>query len=244
MLTEQSKLSVSQVKTWIEGSDPRNAHLRLAMFIAVLLHLVLAALMPSLPDFTLPASSRGSILNVFINNDAREKKFEQSLNNPVAFPNADEALLDPVLGSASPDAGEQSTVSEATPDQLAQSADSLGDKSAGKVQEASIQTVIRTDLAYIRMFARQEAARHAEQHPEEVERFRRTFNSQRNYRRRNKTESFKDRYGDYYVRASSSSGDVCFLQRPGENRDEMNTNIVYFYRCDSEPIIIDIDSSG
>lgn len=233
----------SRVRTWIEGHDPRHAHLRLAMFFAVLLHLVLAVLMPSLPEFTLPSSARGTILHIFLSESSEGEEFEQSLNNPVALATADEALMKPALGSASTESGDQATVREATPEQYAQQAKTLGDKSAGKTQSASIQTVIRTDLAYIRMFARQEAARHAEQNPEEVERFRRTFNSRRSYPRRNKTESFKNRYGDYYVRASSSTGDVCFLQRPGENRDEMSTNIVYFYRCDSEPIIIDINKS-
>lgn len=233
----------SRVRTWIEGSDPRHTHLRLAMFFAVLLHLVLAALMPSLPDFTLPSSARGTILHIFLREAADGDEFEQSLNNPVALANAEDALMKPALGSASTEPGDQASVSEASPDQYAQRAETLGDRSAGKTQSASIQPVIRTDLAYIRMFAKQEAARHAEENPEEVERFRRTFNSRRNYTRRSKTEAFKNRYGDYYVRASSSTGDVCFLQRPGENRDEMSTNIVYFYRCDSEPIIIDINKS-
>lgn len=231
-----------KLKALLAGDDPNQSNFRTALFFAILLHLVLAALMPQIPDFTLPGSNRGSILNVFLNEPDEEEQFEQSLNRPFPYPNSDQALLEPTLGSASPEAGNDINVSEATPDQVAQQAENLGDRSAGDNSEASIERVIRTDLAFIRIFARQEAERHALAHPEEVERFRRTFNSRRNNQRRNRSESFKNRYGDYYAKSNSSSGDVCFLQRPGENRDELSTNIVYFYRCDREPMSLDIDS--
>lgn len=235
---------VSKIKVWIEGGQPSNAHLRMALFYAVLLHLVLAALMPSIPNLTLPASSRASILNVFLTPSAEKEKFEQSLNQPFPFPNADEPVLELTLGSASPETGAQATVSEASADQTAQQAENLGDTSARAKNDRSIQAILRTDLAYIRMFAKQEAARHSDENPEEIEQFRRSFNSRRNYHRRNQVEASQNRYGDYYARSNSSTGDVCFLQREGENRDEMSTNIVYFYRCGSAPMNIDLEAQG
>jgi hypothetical protein len=227
----------------IEGDDPRHARMRLAMFCAMVLHLLVVMMMPGLPQLTMPTSNRGSILNVFLGTESEVERFEQELNQPFPFPNSDHALLEPTLGAASPEAGDDGTVSEATEAQVAQQASKLGDRSAGDTSDASIESIMRTDLAFIRMFAQQEAVRHAEEHPEEVERFRRSFNSARNYHRRNKTDSYQNRYGDYYTRTTSSSGDVCFLQRPGENRDELSTNIVYFFRCGAKPVVLDLEAN-
>lgn len=227
----------------IEGDDPRHAHMRLAIFCAMLLHLILVVFMPGLPELTLPTSNRGSVLNVFLKTESEAERFEQKLNQPFPFSNSDQALLEPTLGAASPESGDQGTVSEATAEQVAQKAENLGNRSAGAINEASIESVMRTDLAFIRMFAQQEAIRHAEEHPEQVERFRRSFNSARNYHRRNKTNSYENRYGDYYTRTTSSSGDVCFLQRPGEIRDELSTNVVYFFRCGAKPLVLDLESN-
>ena len=180
---------------------------------------------------------------MFLGTESEAEKFEQTLNQPFPFPNSDQSLLEPTLGAASPESGAQGTVSEATVDQVAQKAANLGNRSTGATTEASIESVMRTDLAFIRMFAQQEAIRHAEEHPEEVERFRRSFNSRRNYHRRNKTQSYENRYGDYYTRTTSSSGDVCFLQRPGEKRHELSTNTVYFFRCGSKPLVLDLEAN-
>ena len=88
----------------------------------------------------------------------------------------------------------------------------------------------------IQIFAKQEAFEHAERNPDALQRFQRSFRSSANYRRRSRSDSYVDRYGDYYVRASSSAGDICFKQEKEPQTDDFSTNMVMFFSCERGPL--------
>jgi len=222
------------------GKTTRVAHLRTALFFAVLVHLLVAAIIYDLPGFGIPSLERGSIINVFLSKESEEKKLDQNLNRPSPLPDTDQLLSDPSLGAASTEQGEETSVSDSSPQTEAQTSEAESNDSDGKTAELSVKRELFITRSMIKVFADQETSRQLANKEGEYQRFQRSFNSYYSYRRRNRAESYKDRYGDYYVRSSSAVGDVCFVQKQELVPSELSTNTVYFYRCGKEPIGLDL----
>lgn len=234
-----------RVLAWVAGPNPRTAHLRTALFFAMLLHLILALLFPNLAPFKLSMFGRDVVLNIFLNKTEEPEQFEQSLNKPSPLPEADQPLTEPSLGSASTTLGDESQVSEASPEIESPRSDTIKTNPAGDKPKSSNRPAMFISSAMIKTFAQQEVQRESALHPEIYERFKRSFNSRRNYARRNRSKSYKNQYGDYYVRANSSRGDICFVQKQEFHPSEfISTNTVFFYDCKSEPQGFELNSGG
>ncbi len=226
--------------------DYRTDHLKSAILLAVILHIVLAILLPDIPKLTLQGFDRSSSLTVFLDEKEAEEEFDQSLNQQLPLPAKIETLADPSLGSTSIETGKDAVVTEPVEPTQDSSEQKEELTSIGIGDEGEATPSIRFDYATVRLFAQQEAIRYAELHPKEVDRFARSFNRSRNYRRRTPTESYRDRLGDLYARSNSSDGDICFKQQRVEAVDEYITNTVYFFRCDRQPkgLELDVDVSA
>lgn len=220
---------------FIKAYNIRTDHRSTALMLAISLHLTLALILPDMPRLSLQGFDRGSSLNVFLSHIEVPDKFDQSLNQQLPLPANINSLADPSLGSASIKKGVDLLVSDAAEPTTAASQEAQDKSSLGFSAEGNSRPTIRFDYATIRLFAKQEAARHARLHPKEVERFAHTFNRSRNYRRRSRTESYKNRQGDLYIRSNSSDGDICFKQQQERATNDFVTNTVYFFRCDRQP---------
>jgi hypothetical protein len=213
----------------------RTDHFTSAVVLALILHIALAILLPDMPRLSLQGYNRASSLTVFLEQADEPEKFDQSLNQQQPLPANIDTLADPALGSTSIEKGQSSIVSDELRPSVASSEQAQDEPYIGSSADGEKSPSIRFDYAAIKLFAKHEAARYAELHPREVERFARTFNRTRNHRRRSRTEGYKDKLGDLYARSNSSDGDICFKQKQVEAVDEFVTNTVYFFRCDSEP---------
>jgi hypothetical protein len=214
----------------------RADHLSTAAILALLIHIVFAIVLPDMPKLGLQGFDRSSTLTVFLSQADEPEEFDQSLNQQLPLAAKIDSLADPSLGSTSIETGKDSIVSDAVQPSIAKSEKTQQTKnlSSGKNDGDRVAS-IRFDYATIKLFAKREAARFAELYPKKVERFARTFNRSRNYRRRSQTESYKDKLGDLYAQSNSSDGDICFKQKRDEAFYEYVTNTVYFFRCDSQP---------
>jgi hypothetical protein len=213
----------------------RTDHFTSAVILALILHLVLALVLPDIPKLSLQGYDRASSLTVFLAQTDEQEIFDQSLNQQLPLPADIDTLADPSLGSTSVEKGQSSIVSDELRPSAASSEQAQETPRSGSSSDGEKTQSIRFDYAAIKLFAKREAARYAELYPREVERFARTFNRARNYRRRSRTESYKDKLGDMYARSNSSDGDICFKQKRVEAVNEYATNTVYFFRCDSQP---------
>ena len=139
----------------------------------------------------------------------------------------------------------QETVSNQSPALVGQDSETVETEIDGGQLNTNIAPSIKLDHSTIKLFAQQEAIDYIERNPEELRRFKRTFNINPSYRNRNKTESYKNQYGDYYVRTSTSKGDICFVQKhDSKPTDDFSFNIVQFYRCGRTPLGLELDSKG
>lgn len=216
-------------------------NLKVALIAALLLHVILAVLLPSIPKLVLPNVDRGASLTVFLSKVPEKEEFEQSLNQQLPLPANIPNLADPSLGSASVEKGEESLVSDAAEPAQANAEPISENETQGASDTGNDKPSVRFDFASVRLFAKREAVRYAEKNSRSVERFARTFNRSRNIRRRSNVESYQDRLGDLYARSNSSDGDVCFKQQREQTRDDFSSNTVYFFRCDREPMKLSID---
>jgi len=221
---------------FIRNYNYRTDHFTTALFFAVVLHIVLAIVLPDIPKLALQGFDRPSSLTVFLNDKEKEDELDQSLNQQLPLPANIDTLADPALGSTSVEKGEDAIVSEAAEPSKASTDEAADATSVGSGDNNENTPSIRFDYATVRLFAKQEAIRYTELHPREVDRFARTFSRSRNYRRRSRTESYRDKLGDLYARSNSATGDICFKQqREAATSQEFSTNTVYFFRCDKQP---------
>jgi len=221
----------------------RSQRLRQGLVLAFTAHLLLLAALPDIPNLELKWISRDGGINVFLNKSTKpkEKAFQQSLNQPSPQPVLNQTLVDPATGSATPNPGDESQVTESAPQVDAQLGESKDQEAQGKKTNLGIQRNVFISRAMINQFTQQQAVLYANKKPDDLERFRRTFNSYRSYQRRNQRQSYKSLYGDYYAKSSSSVGDVCFKQERDGVQDEFSTKTVYFFRCDSKPKKFKVD---
>lgn len=238
------KNSLLTITSLFSYESTHNDRLRMALVGAFLLHIMLLILLPKIPEFNMPFASREAGLNVFLKRVEETEKFEQTLNQQNALPKSTELVTEPSLGAASPERGEDPLVSEESPSVESASADNIENESSGKDTSARTPTKIITSWTALRRFTDLEVANYAQADQDELARFRRSFNSSRSYRRRSNIESYKNQYGDYYVRDSSSKGDICFKQEREQNPNELSTKTVYFFRCDDGPMKLDIKRKG
>lgn len=228
--------------TFTQAYNFRTDHFTSAVILALVLHVVMAVVLPGIPKLSVQGYERASSLNVFLAQTDEQEIFDQSLNQQLPLPANIETLADPSLGSTSIEKGQNSIVSDELRPSTASSEQAQDGPSSGSSTNGEKTPSIRFDYATIKLFAKREAARYAESHPRELDRFARTFDRARNYRRRSRTESYKDRLGDLYARSNSSDGDICFKQQRVEAVDDYVTNTVYFFRCDSQPKGFELDS--
>ena len=219
-------------------AEPQSSKLKKAVAFAILLHLVLALVIPDLPTFQFATIIKNSGLNVFI--EPGEEEFEKSLNRPLPVSSDEQSLIEQELGATSASRGEQSEVSEESIEVRSKFAGHNEEAPAGKDPQARVRPRILTSWSAIRSFTDQLASTYADINPHEVERFGRSFNSFRSYRSRNQTVGYRDQYGDFYVRDQSSAGDICFKQERELVPDELATRTVYFFRCGEKPLKLDI----
>jgi len=237
-------IQLSKIAIYISYQSSHTDRLRVALIAAFLLHLLILILIPKIPEFRIPSASRDAALNVFLKTQDDVEKFEQVLNQPNDAENTENPITEPSRAAASADRGEDDLVTEESPVVESASADKLETESSGNDTNVSTPTRIITSWSALRRFTDQDVANYADTRPEELARFSRSFSSARSYRRRSKIQSYKDQYGDQYVRNSSSSGDICFKQERVQNPNELSTKTVYFFRCDNGPMKLDLKNKG
>ena len=218
--------------------------MRVALACALFFHILLLALIPNIPDFKIPSASREAVLNVFLNKIAEPEEFEQVLNQQNGLENTEEPVTEPSLGAASPELGDDSQITEETPSVESSTESDVENESTGNDQVVVKPTRIIISWSALQKFTDLEVANYSQSNPDELARFSRTFSSSPSYRRRADTKSYKNQYGDYYVRNSSSSGDICFKQEREQSPNELSTKTVYFFRCDDGPTKLEIKSKG
>lgn len=205
---------------------------------------MLGFLLPALPPLTIPAISRASSLKVYLQRNPEPATLKQNLHDPASI--VSKQLMEQDTRSATPLAvgGVDQTISEATPQVNAERTDRSISNPSGTEANAGLRPRAFFSRSSIRIFAQQEAFLHAEQNPDLLQRFKRRFRSSLSHRRRNNTESYRNRYGDYYIRNSSSVGDICYLQEKNHVVGELSTNTVYFFRCNSKPAALKLTESS
>lgn len=243
MLQNRLNTVFAKLETLTPPITSGKSRLHWGLVLAVVAHLTLLLILPDIPELQFKLIGRSGGINVFLTetNKTEEKQFEQTLNQPSRLPTADQPLIEPAVGSATPDPGDESSVTESAPQVTAQSGESDNKKAQGKESKVNIKPEILTSRAMIARFSQQQAVLYANLNPDNLERFRRTFNSYRSYQRRNQRKSYKSLYGDYYAKSSSSVGDVCYKQQREIRQDEFSTKTVYFFRCDQKPKEFKID---
>lgn len=222
----------------------RNSHLRHALVMAVVLHIVLLLALPDIPKILFPDIKYHSRITVFLKSNDKADTFQQSLNQP-SLSATQQSLLEASPSSASVQKGEEEVVSEASPEVQSQYTNNSKADAAGKEVNNNIQPAVLFSYSLITRFAQQEAIQYAEKNPDQVDRFGRGFNSARNYQRRSRTRSYSNLYGDRYVRNNSSNGDICFVQqREAINNNDSPEKVVTFFRCDRKPQKLELNSKG
>ncbi len=215
-----------------------------AWSLAILLHLLLAFTLPGMPEFKIPGFSRDAALNVFLRREEEPEIFEQSLNQSDQALDVVQELQEAQAEARSIEPQEDEVITDEAPELENSNSDVSEQEPAGKSPESKVRPSILISRSIIQRFTDNEAILYAEQNPEEIERFRRSFASFRSLRRRNETASYQNRFGDVYVQNSSSSGDVCFVQQQDRLANEPATRTVYFYRCDSKPKLFELTPKG
>lgn len=212
-----------------------------ALGYAVLAHMVLVLVLPDLPKLTIPSIDRGRAIRVFLRATPEPEVFEQTLQNPGLLANQ---LRDtrPTAGIIPAQSGSEDENSEAAPTIDSERQDNSQSNASGSEENAGIKPNTFITTSTIRLFAQREAFQHAESNPDALQRFQRSFRSVASYRRRSRSDSYIDRYGDYYVRTSSSTGDICFKQEKELQVDDFSTNTVMFFSCERGPLKIDLDN--
>lgn len=222
-------------------SDSQLRSLKIAGALAVALHLLLALLLPDIPKLIIPNIDRGSSsITVFLRRTPEPEPFKQTLNVPglTQSLNTNEPQASVSIASQ---AGEADSLSDAAPEQESVREDDRQSRASGSQDQAAVSPSVFITRSAIQLFSKQEAFLHAERNPQELQRFNRSFNSRASLRRRPKTDSFNNIFGDYYVRSSASDGDICFLQQKQAEQDEYKTNLVVFFRCDKKPLDFSIE---
>jgi len=216
--------------------------MRTALIAALLLHLLLAMLLPDLPKLLIPSIDRGATLNVFIRTPTPAKEFEQTLEQPLPQSTDLNNELDSSLSLVSPEEGEDTLPTEAAPEQEGDSTRATDQEPASNQQtENGERSSVVVSFSMVRSFAQNYVAQEALLDPGLVERRQNRYRSDFSVRRRSKVESFNNRFGDVYVQSETSRGDICFFQKAEPGQDELAVNIVQFYRCDREPLKLDLN---
>lgn len=215
--------------------------LQRACLFAVLVHALLVSLLPDIPALKLPSIDRGKTITVFLREEPEEEPFEQTLLNPgeisQRLPETAQAQ-NPSLVAAS---GQQEQLQDENQRLDAERDDLLRSTPSGDSAQASVEPRITLSYASIKLFAEQEAYRHAEENPDLLARFKRSFNSSASYRARPDTESFTDLYGSYYVRNHAADGDICFKKEEEPQTDDFSTHMVLFFRCGEQPLKLNLE---
>jgi hypothetical protein len=227
---------------WRDYSSQNQFHT--ALILALALHVLLAIVLPPIDGLTMFPIGRDSGINVFLNIEKETKTFDRNLNQQLPLPQADQPLAYPALGSASFELGEQALLTEQTPEGYSSRSDTAEIASVGNQKTTRVQTSLRFDLAAIKVFAQQEAIRAAELNPKQVARFKRSFNSRRNYQHRARAQSYKNRHGDYYIKTRSSVGDICFVQKTDNIANPVSTHTVTFFECGKKPLKLDLEAGA
>lgn len=204
-----------------------------AVLAALTLHALLLLFSPPIKTWYLPSVDSGFRLNVLL--EKKESDFDQSLNYPSNDP-THQASQTSSLNIASPAPGDDEQESNQSDEVTGASSDAVETQAVGLDVNNSISPKVLFSYSSVLKFAQQEAVRFADANPTKLQRFNRSFNSRRQYQRRKKTNSHKNQYGDQYVQAGSSNGDICFVKTaepassiPGTL--DASTYTVHFFRC-------------
>ena len=211
-----------------------------ALIAALVLHLLLALLLPDLPRLIIPSIDRGVALNVFIRTPRPVEEFEQSLQQPLPLSTDRNNRLDSSLSLVSPDIGEEEVPTEAAPEQEGQASQPSKTKPSGQEASSKSRNSVIVSFTAVRQFAQSYVARQIQQTATEFNQRNNSYRSDFSTRRRTKTQSRQNRFGDIYVRDETSRGDICFVQQADNSQSELAVNVVQFFRCGREPLNLDL----
>lgn len=215
--------------------------LQRACLYAVLMHALLVMLLPDIPALKLPSIDRGNTITVFLREEPEEEPFEQSLLNPGEISQRLPETAQAQNPSSVTASGQQDQLQDENQRLESERNDLLRSTPSGNSAQASVQPRITLSYSAIKLFAEQEAYRHAEENPDLLARFKRSFNSSASYRARPNTESFTDLFGDYYVRNHAADGDICFKKEEEPQTDDFSTHMVLFFRCGEQPLKLNLN---
>ena len=221
---------------------PNTTHLSLrhAFAIAILLHVVILIWLPApTPSTSLLFSTFKTGLTVHLNLE-QEEPFDQTLNT---VQNEMEQILQAETGLhlQNPELGFDSN--NQSPQQDSQGRDNtpVNESAVGLARDNAESLNLLFSSNAIMQFVREEAVRHADDHPNEVARFNRRFFSHRLTQRNQRSNSYKNQYGDQVVDRGASRGDICFVKQSEPVTSiagtlESPTYMVHFFRCrDRDP---------
>ena len=213
-----------------------------ALLAALGLHFLLLLLLPDLPKLLIPSIDRGSSLNVFLRARVPLEKFDQSLQQPLPLSTDRNDRLESSLSLVSPEEGSDEVPTDAAPEQEGQaSAPSKSPPSGEQASSKSLSNVI-ISFSAVRLFAKNYVAQQVKQQSKEFTRNENSYRSDFSARRRSKTESRRNRFGDIYVRDETSRGDICFVQKADASDGDFDVNVVQFFRCGRKPLELELGS--
>ncbi len=206
---------------------------------ALCLHLLLLAIFPAIPQWNLIVPTKGVWLNVLLEKPS-QKPFDQRLN---AANNQADSITTQVsrLDAAKPTEGKDKVQSQASEEVAGVNNDATVSQAVGQNATNAVAPPLVFSHASVVRFSQQEAVRYADQAPDELARFTRSFHSRKRYPRRKQISSYKNRYGDQYIRSNTSNGDICFVKFADKSVSRPKnaaaaTYTVHFFRCEDKDI--------
>lgn len=212
--------------------------MRRAALGALCFHLLLLALMPTIPQWTVFSVSQRSGLNVVIQKP--EAEFDQRLNNPL-HQLSNEFAQEASRANMNLEQGVDELETPASEPFIGSDADQQQSQAVGLAKENRVSPKVYFGYYSVKMFIAQEAVRHTEIDDADLARFNRTFNSPRIQQRNSKETSYANRYGEQNYNVRSSAGDICFKKTAEKitrqtGTFDTNTYMVHFFRCKDKEV--------
>lgn len=209
-----------------------------ALILALLAHVVFFLLLPNLPPFTIPTITGESRITVFLNQNNRQQLLEQRLEQEYSSADIQPSELEKEIPEINQVLNKDASVSgqnnpKENPKSVSENISSEPISSKKPTAKNKPKSLFSASL--IREFTKQYEQQNVDRNTRQLERFKRSFNSRRPLRNKNRRENYKSIYGSEYVRASNAGGDICFVQKPEVRADDWQTNSVLFYRCNTKP---------
>ena len=209
--------------------------LRHAFAIAILMHVAILSWLPAPTSSTsllFSAFKTGLTLHLSLE---QEEPFEQTLNT-VKNKLEQSPQAETGLHLQNPELGFDSNNQSPQKDSQGHDNTPLNESAVGLARNNAESLNLLFSSNAIMQFAREEAVRYADDHPDKVARFNRRFFSRRFTERNQRSNSYKNQYGDQVVDRGASRGDICFVKQSEPVTSiagtlESPTYMVHFFRC-------------